>query len=215
MRSQILAGADVDLYSLLSLLSPLSADRQITYDDLLLILKNTTHSSSCTLSFPEFTVAVSRYLEVICTTFPYRRLELGHYLAIVALLTLQGNSLLHISLSVLRQMHHFCGSVEQVTIRSSTTRFSSVAGIFNVWPCSRQRCHCLHVSSFCGGAHGWDLICPVSKSANKNRKRYSSIPVNGFHLSAKLSLHPDTHLPAASSVPIFSPRSLIPKQSIF
>ncbi|XP_056617722.1 uncharacterized protein LOC130432405 [Triplophysa dalaica] len=88
IRSQILAGADTDLYLLLSPLSPPSNERQITYGDLSLTLKNQSPNHTRTLSFPEFIVAFSRYTDVICTAFPHRRRELGDYLAIVAELAL-------------------------------------------------------------------------------------------------------------------------------
>ncbi len=48
----------------------------------------------------------------------------------------------------------------------------------------------MHVCNYCGGAHA-RIICPVSKAANKNSKRYLSTPVNIFHLSSELVHHPD------------------------
>ncbi|XP_057206534.1 uncharacterized protein LOC130564470 [Triplophysa rosa] len=88
IRTQILAGADIDLFQLLSPLSPPSADRQIAYGDFSFTFKNASHSHSRTLSFPEFTMAFSRFTDVVCTVFPHRRRELGDYLAIVAELAL-------------------------------------------------------------------------------------------------------------------------------
>ncbi len=48
----------------------------------------------------------------------------------------------------------------------------------------------MHVCNFCGGAHA-RIICPVSKAANKNSKRYLSTPVNIIRLSSELVHHPD------------------------
>ncbi len=50
----------------------------------------------------------------------------------------------------------------------------------------------MHVCNFCGAAHA-RIICPVSKAANKNSKRYLSTPVNTFRLSSELVHHPDPH----------------------
>ncbi len=88
IRSHILSGTDVDLFSLLSPISPPSADRQIDCGEFSVTLKNTANNPSRILSFTEFTIAFNRYTEVICTTFPHRRRELGDYLAIVAELAL-------------------------------------------------------------------------------------------------------------------------------
>ncbi|RXN11092.1 proline and serine-rich 1-like protein [Labeo rohita] len=74
IRTQILAGADVDLFSLLSPISPSPADRQINCGDFSVTLKNSAHNQSGILSFAEFTIAFTRYSEVICATFPHRRL---------------------------------------------------------------------------------------------------------------------------------------------
>ncbi len=88
IRSQILSGTDIDLFSLLSPISPPSADRQIDCGDFSVTLKNSANNPSRILSFTEFTIAFNRYTEVICTTFPHRRRELGDYLAIIAELAL-------------------------------------------------------------------------------------------------------------------------------
>ncbi len=69
---------------------------------------------------------------------------------------------------------------------------SQVCASFNTGRCSRQRCRFMHVCNFCGGAHA-RIICPVSKAANKNSKRYLSTPVNIFRLSSELVHHPDPH----------------------
>ncbi|KAI2646851.1 Pro-Pol polyprotein [Labeo rohita] len=79
IRTQILAGADVDLFSLLSPISPSPADRQINCGDFSVTLKNSAHNLSRILSFAEFTIAFTRYSEVICATFPHRRRELSDY----------------------------------------------------------------------------------------------------------------------------------------
>ncbi|RXN33880.1 poly [Labeo rohita] len=88
IRTQILAGADIDLFSLLSPISPSPADRQINCGDFSVTLKNSVHNQSRILSFAEFTIAFTRYSEVICATFPHRRRELSDYLTIVAELAL-------------------------------------------------------------------------------------------------------------------------------
>ncbi len=44
--------------------------------------------SSHILSFPEFSIAFSRFTEIICSVFPHRRRELNDYLAIIAELAL-------------------------------------------------------------------------------------------------------------------------------
>ncbi|RXN36928.1 poly [Labeo rohita] len=77
IRTQILAGADVDLVSLLSPISPSPADRQINCGDFSVTLKNSAHNQSRILSFAEFTIAFTHYSEVICATFPHRRRELA------------------------------------------------------------------------------------------------------------------------------------------
>ncbi len=69
---------------------------------------------------------------------------------------------------------------------------SQVCASFNAGRCSRQRCRFMHVCNFCGGAHA-RIICPVSKAANKNSKRYLTTPVNTFRLSSELVHHPDPH----------------------
>ncbi|KAI2666721.1 Filamentous hemagglutinin [Labeo rohita] len=85
IRTQILAGADIDLFSLLSPISPSPADRQINCGDFSVTLKNSAHNQSRILSFAEFTIAFTRYSEVICATFPHRRRELSDYLTICAI----------------------------------------------------------------------------------------------------------------------------------
>ncbi len=88
IRSQILAGADIDLSSLLSLLPVAETNWQIDCGNFSVTLKNPAPSSSCILSFSEFTIAFSRYTDVICSVFPHRRRKLNDYLAIVAELAL-------------------------------------------------------------------------------------------------------------------------------
>ncbi|KAI2646861.1 Pro-Pol polyprotein [Labeo rohita] len=88
IRTQILAGADIDFFSLLSPISPSPADRQINCGDFSVTLKNSAHNQSRILSFAEFTITFTRYSEVICATFPHRRRELSDYLTIVAELAL-------------------------------------------------------------------------------------------------------------------------------
>ncbi|KAI2650052.1 Stress response protein ish1 [Labeo rohita] len=88
IRTQILAGADVDLFSLLSPILPSPADRQINCGEFSVTLKNSAPIQSRILSFAEFTIAFTRYSEVICAAFPHRRRELSDYLTIVAELAL-------------------------------------------------------------------------------------------------------------------------------
>ncbi len=73
IRTQILSGTDVDLFSLLSPISPPSADRQIDCGEFSVTLKNSANNPSRILSFTEFTIAFNRYTEVICTEFSHRR----------------------------------------------------------------------------------------------------------------------------------------------
>ncbi len=68
IRSQILSGTDVDLFSLLSPISPPSADRQIDCGEFSVTLKNSANNPSRILSFTEFTIAFNRYTEVISLT---------------------------------------------------------------------------------------------------------------------------------------------------
>ncbi len=88
IRAQILAGADVDLSSLLSLLPTADSNRQIDCVDFSVTLKNPNPLSSRILSFPEFCIAFSRFTEIICSVFPHRRRELNDYLAVIAELAL-------------------------------------------------------------------------------------------------------------------------------
>ncbi len=88
IKSQILAGADIDLSSLLSLLPPAETHRQIDCGDFSVTLKNPTPNSSRPLSFSEFTIALGRYTEIVCSAFPHRRRKLNDYLAIIAELAL-------------------------------------------------------------------------------------------------------------------------------
>ncbi len=264
IRSQILSGTDIDLFSLLSPISPPSADRQIDCGEFSVTLKNSANNPSRILSFTEFTIAFNRYTEVICTTFPHRRRELGDYLAIIAELALayggshfytyhklfsakcairvaQWNQCpywgaldneLHnrvflgcrnITCAVCRSICHStticpfinpsippCPEPSQPRSTSYVPRTSNfpynppppllrhrlsssesqVCASFNTGRCSRQKCRFMHVCNYCGGAHA-RIICPVSKAANKNSKRYLSTPVNIFHLSSELVHHPD------------------------
>ncbi len=86
--SQILAGADIDLSSLLSFLPVAETNRQIDCGNFSVTLKNPAPSSSRILSFSEFTIAFSCYTDVICSVFPHRQRKLNDYLAIVAELAL-------------------------------------------------------------------------------------------------------------------------------
>ncbi len=76
-KTQILAGTDIDLSSLLSLLPPAETHRQIDCGDFSVTLKNPTPNSSRPLSFSEFTIAFGRYTETVCSVFPHRRRELN------------------------------------------------------------------------------------------------------------------------------------------
>ncbi len=88
IRAQILAGADIDLSSLLSLLPTSDSNRQIDCGDFSVTLKKPNPLSSRILSFPELSIAFSRFTEIICSAFPHRRRELNDYLAIIAELAL-------------------------------------------------------------------------------------------------------------------------------
>ena len=86
--AQILSGVDVDLSSLLPLLPAAEPDRRIDCGDFSVTLKNTNTHLSRVLSFSEFSIAFSRFTEIICSAFPNRRGELNDYQAIIAELTL-------------------------------------------------------------------------------------------------------------------------------
>ncbi|KAL0159411.1 hypothetical protein M9458_043136, partial [Cirrhinus mrigala] len=73
IRAQILAGADVDLSSLLSLLSTNGSNHQIDCGDFSVTPKDSNRHSSRLLSFPEFSIAFSRFTKIICSAFPHRR----------------------------------------------------------------------------------------------------------------------------------------------
>ncbi|KAG1925038.1 proline and serine-rich protein 1-like [Pimephales promelas] len=88
IRAQILAGADVDLGSLLSMFPMSESNRQVDCGDISVTLKNNTQASSRTLSLAEFCISFNRYTEVICSVFPHRRRELNDYLSIIAELAL-------------------------------------------------------------------------------------------------------------------------------
>ncbi|XP_063044381.1 uncharacterized protein LOC134438696 [Engraulis encrasicolus] len=83
LRHQILAGADVDLSSLLSLFPDQGHRRDVDCGSVIVSLKSTGPASRV-LSFTEFVVAFSRYTDVICSVFPHRQRELNDYLAVVA-----------------------------------------------------------------------------------------------------------------------------------
>ncbi len=88
IRAQILAGTDIDLSSLLSLIPAPESNRQMDCGDFSVTLKNQNPLSSRILSLSEFTIAFSRYIEIICSAFPHRRRELNDYLALIAELAL-------------------------------------------------------------------------------------------------------------------------------
>ncbi len=94
VRAQILAGADVDLSSLLSLLPTSDSNRQIDCGDFSVTLKKPNPLSSRILSFPEFSIAFSRFTEIICSVFPHRRTRV----------VLWRRALLHVPQTVLRKM---------------------------------------------------------------------------------------------------------------
>lgn len=67
IRAQILAGMDIDLASLLSLIPVSDSNRQIDCGEFSVTLKNQSSNNSRILSFAEFVIAFSRYTEVICS----------------------------------------------------------------------------------------------------------------------------------------------------
>ncbi len=83
IRAQTLAVVDVDLSSLLSLLPTSISNRQIDWRDFSVMLKNLNPLSSQLLSFSEFSIAFSRFTEIICLDFLHRRRKLNDYLAII------------------------------------------------------------------------------------------------------------------------------------
>lgn len=87
-RNQILAGADIDLFSLLSPITTPAAERQVNCGDFTVTLKPPSNTHSRTLSLAEFSIAFARFTDVICSVFPHRRRELNDYMAIIAELAL-------------------------------------------------------------------------------------------------------------------------------
>ncbi len=84
LRSQILAGADIDLASLLPSISISEPLRSFDCGPITINLKNSNSKSNCILSLAEFCIAFGRYTEIICSAFPSRRKELNYFLSIIA-----------------------------------------------------------------------------------------------------------------------------------
>lgn len=74
IRTQILSGADIVLFTLLS---PLSVT-----------LKNSAHNPLRILSFAKFIIPFTGYSEIICTVFPHRKRKVSDYLSLVPELSL-------------------------------------------------------------------------------------------------------------------------------
>nr|AAN71720.1 putative gag protein [Danio rerio] len=87
-KNLILSGADIDLSSLLSPITPPTAERQVDCGEFTLTLKSSNTTQSRTLSLAEFQVAFSRFTDIICSVFPHRRRELNDYMAIISELAL-------------------------------------------------------------------------------------------------------------------------------
>lgn len=81
IRAQILAGVDINLSSLLSLFPVSESSHQIDCRDFSVTLKNQNPHSSRMLSFTEFSIAFSRFTEIIIP-------QLNDYLVLIAELAL-------------------------------------------------------------------------------------------------------------------------------
>ncbi|XP_067300888.1 uncharacterized protein [Pseudorasbora parva] len=84
LRSQILAGADFDLSSLLPSVSISEPNRTLDFGPLTINLKTPNSKPNRILTMAEFCIAFGRYTEIICSVFPARRKELNDFLAIIA-----------------------------------------------------------------------------------------------------------------------------------
>lgn len=87
LRSQILAGNDVNLVKILLCLD-FSDKRVVDCGDISVLLKDSDPRLSKTLSLAEFIVAFGIFWDIICEIHPSRRAELDTYLAIIADLTM-------------------------------------------------------------------------------------------------------------------------------
>ena len=87
LRSQILAGNDVNLIKIL-LCSEISDRRIVDCGDVSVILKESDPRLSKTLTLAEFNVAFGVYRDTICEVYPSRRAALDTYLAIISDLAL-------------------------------------------------------------------------------------------------------------------------------
>ncbi len=138
IRAQILAGADVDLSSLLSLLPTADSNRQIDCGDFSVTLKNPNPLSSRILSFPEFCIAFSRFTEIICSVFPHRRRELNDYLAVIAeliylaVIVLWRRAFLYVPQTVLRKMRGASRTVESMPLLGRTRPRSPQQGVLRL-----------------------------------------------------------------------------------
>ncbi len=83
LRSQILAGNDVNLVKIL-LCSDFSDKRVVDCGDVSVMLKDSDPRLSKTLTLAEFIVAFGMFRDVICKVCPSRRAEMDTYLAIIA-----------------------------------------------------------------------------------------------------------------------------------
>lgn len=83
-----LAGADIDLSSLLSLIPAPESNCQMDCGDFSVTLKDQNPLTSRILSISKFTIVFSRYTKIICSTFPHRWRKRNDYLVLIAGLTL-------------------------------------------------------------------------------------------------------------------------------
>lgn len=83
LRSQILAGNDINLVKIL-LCSELSDRRIVDCGDVSVMLKDSDPRLSKTLTLAEFNVAFGVWRDVICEVYPSHRAGLDSYLAIIS-----------------------------------------------------------------------------------------------------------------------------------
>ena len=88
LRSQIIAGQDVNLVKILICASDSSDRRLVDCGDFSVFLKDNDPRLSKSLTLAEFNVAFGVFRDTICEAFPARRQELDTYLAIISDLAL-------------------------------------------------------------------------------------------------------------------------------
>lgn len=84
LRSQILAGADIDLSFLLPSVSNSKPHRTLDCGPIIINPKNVNRKSNWILTMTEFCIDFGRYTEIIYYVVPSRRKELKDFISIIA-----------------------------------------------------------------------------------------------------------------------------------